>query len=62
MSTTYKAQFHTYKINAVLVDVAKIVDGELVGIRSFKLRIHPQSEGSDPVAAAIAKHREELHW
>ena len=62
MAATYKYQVHLSSINAVVIDVAKIEKGDLVGVRSFKLRLHPVPEGSDMVAVAIAKHRDELRW
>ena len=51
-----------HRIGSVVVDVAKIVDGELIGVQGFALRLHPVPEGQDPVALAIAKHKDLLRW
>lgn len=62
MAVKYKFQVRLCSINAVVVDVAKVDRGNLVGVESFKLRLHPVPEGQDPVAVAIAKHRDSLRW
>ena len=62
MASTYKYQVHIHSINAIVVDVAKINESNLVGVQSFKLRLHPVPEGEDPIAMAIAKHRDQLRW
>lgn len=62
MENTYKYQVHLHSINAIVVDVAKISGGDLVGVQSFRLRLHPVPEGQDPVAVAIAKHKDSLRW
>ena len=62
--TMYKyGNIATIGLGTVQITVAKIENGELVATRRFNLRLHPCPEGQDPVAIAIAKHRDTLtNW